>query len=505
MKHLAHRGIVIILSLFLTGAAGSADSTTTDTWSSFCQQPRADTALLRLTPLAEEPIYRRFSNEGGILRWWQSDSASIEQLLLADSREALLVPWRQRQRIGQTLTVLPLPIELEHSVTSGKAASSDFLLSWFDPMSKRHQFAVQQGQQVPRLLWQSAEPVALKADSELPAASSLHLYRHQGRAVPVTVQHLSQPSGDRLQIFDGLSGVMLTSFHLQTRVQQGAPLTALALGELLAAPALLDRSLDGQFDRLYLVNKIGHLVRVDFNPEGVLLKAQQVADLSKSGWQFRSNMVVQRALLPANNKMNVSTASSPVAVASQPVASQHSGDVLILLAQQDQTHYVLTLMLPDELTEPPLHWSQLQLAASTPEGLRSSMNQAWGWYQALPAAPVATPSILAGVLYQPIGSAEGDCQFQQQANALLAVHLYQGSAIYHEAILPLASPVSAWFEIVQMANHTLSLIAVQEQRLVLPKLRGITTDCLHCSEVLSSQQFPRWQRLSSFQHEDGAY
>jgi hypothetical protein len=115
------------------------------------------------------------------------------------------------------------------------------------------------------------------------------------------------------------------------------------------------------------------------------------------------------------------------------------------------------------------------------------------------------PSVLAGVIYLPLTSTPRDCSSPLVMSQLLALHLYQGTAVYTRPLLATSEITEPWLEPVLLPDERLGLAAMVDGTLVLSGLRGIHQQCPSCSELLSAQQFPIWHRLSSYQHEDGAY
>ncbi len=107
-----------------------------------------------------------------------------------------------------------------------------------------------------------------------------------------------------------------------------------------------------------------------------------MADLSGSGWQFIFNLQVSRAML-ATAWLAPALAADMAGAATQSAASakgryrssdntplnnslQQAGDVLVLLAKQQQQYKLLVLLLPDQRPAGLIRWQDLAKVASPP-------------------------------------------------------------------------------------------------------------------------------------------
>lgn len=489
---------------------------------------------------------QQFANDKGVLRWWSpNDRTAAGQFdLLPGSTSATAITLEPAAAalswltLGRAKPQLTAPGDLSNSskVSPARAGSAEHatqaaasptsiesdsgqLLAWFDPRSRCQQVALVQAAGGAELLWQSQAYPSLAAGEALPAAPALYYYRRQQQLIPVALHHADPASRSQLQLQDARTGEALANWPLATT---SGTAQVLNLQRLVAAPAALDKNLDGGIDRIYLLDQSGQLVRLEPDSGSAPARVELVADLSDSGWQFSFNLQVSRALLatawlePAAAALLPATAtqaagSSPVITNNTQVnhSLQQAGDVLVLLAKHQQQYKLLVLLLPDQRPAGLIRWQDLVSVSSqlpVHETLAAASSApAFGWWTTLPAAPVSLPAILAGVIYQPLSPQTMDCKAPNLATQLLALHLYQGSAVYPQALITLPAATPAWLELVLLPGERLGLAGAANGPLLLEGLRGITAECPRCSEVMSAQQFPTWQRLSSFQHEQGAY
>lgn len=500
-----------------------------------CPSVAADTPPLSVAVADGSRQFQQFANDQGVLRWWSlADRSAIGELDLLSGRNmtatALAEPvtsalsWltlgsakaqlTAPDHSGDSTKALSTQASARHHTATGTASERGQLLAWFDPRSQRQQVALVQAAGEAEVLWQSQAYPPLAGGEVPPAAPALYYYRWQQQLIPVALHHADPASRSRLQLQDARTGEALVNWPLSTTSE---PAQLLHLQRLVAAPAALDKNLDGGIDRIYLLDQSGQLLRLDPANGSVPGRLALVADLSDSGWQFSFNMQVSRALLatawlaPAASALPAATASgSPYHGQTQLNQSlQQAGDVLVLLAKQQQQYKLLVLLLPDQRPAGLIRWQDLvAVSSSQPDNsitAATSSAAVHGWWTTLPAAPVSLPAILAGVIYQPLSSQSMGCKAPKLATQLLALHLYQGSAVYQQALLSLPAATPAWLELVLLADERLGLAAAGNGPLLLEGVRGITPQCPRCTELLSAQQFPAWQRLSSFQHEQGAY
>lgn len=515
-----------------------------------CQAFAADTPPLSVQTANGNKLQQQFAHHQGVLRWWSVDDLTVggqfdmlpdhPQAAAAASEPATAdLSWLSLRNASKTPLTGADETKVQQIVTPDRqpmtghnvpvaVPETGLLLAWFDPRSQRQQVALVKEQAEPELLWQSQAYPPLAAGEALPAAPALYYYRRQQQLIPVALHHADPASRSQLQLQDARTGEVLTNWPLATTA---ATDQLLHLQRLVAAPAALDKNLDGGIDRIYLLDQSGQLVRLELASESSQAKVELVADLSGSGWQFIFNLQVSRAML-ATAWLPPALAADMAGAATQSAASaegryrgshktqlnnslQQAGDVLVLLAKRQEEYKLLVLLLPDQRPAGLIRWQDLVTVASQqPQGgtvapqattAQTSLVSGYGWWTDLPAAPVSLPTILAGVIYLPLAPPTPDCQAPKLATQMLALHLYQGSAVYPQALWSLAAPTPAWLELVLLADERLGLASAANGPLLLEGVRGITAGCPRCSELLSIQQFPIWQRLSSYQHEQGAY
>jgi hypothetical protein len=483
-----------------------------------CAVAVPDTPPLQLTAADGRQQWWRFANDGGVLRWWPQTTANVAGLLAPSTTSHRPTPARTVAVRSQDSSASLRWLALAGAAPQRESA---LLLGWFDPIHFRQQIAIARGMAPPVLLWQSpAYPIS--ASDSVPAAPTFAFYRRDGQLVPVVLHHADPASHTRLQLQHALTAEPIASWPLQGAQASADPEQRLQLNRLIAAPLTLDRNLDGSLDRIYVLDQTGQLVRLDVTAEGAAT-VTLVADLSDSQWQFSFNMQASRALLPTNGFDATLPAHARVepqvnpATTSMSQGLQQTGDVLVLLAKQQQQYQLLVLTLPDHLPALPIRWQTLrnvtalntsaQVTVTTTASLEESERslQSSGWWTSLPGQPMNVPTLLAGVIYQPLSAPVVSCQTQPVMTQMLALHLYQGRAVYGQSFLTLPATAETWFEPVLLPDERLGLAAVADGPVVLEGLRGITQTCATCTELLSGQQFPVWHRLSSFQHEQGAY
>lgn len=244
--------------------------------------------------------------------------------------------------------------------------------------------------------------------------------------------------------------------------------------DVAAWPAALDIDGDEQWDRFYQTDLQGRVWRLTV--KGQLLEQQQIADLSDSGWQFDGALNVVQAQWPTADGQWV------------------QGDVLIIVARANP-YGVVVLPLPDGQPSD-WRWQDLRNVDASPSG------NGQGWYLTLGSAPVANSQVMAGVLYLPLHYAENNCTGANTADQLMAIHLFQGTAVYAQRFLTLPRPAVPNWLIQRQGDH----VSLQlDAETVIPQLHQISASCDGCSRVIEIPRFNRWQPLGVFASEQGAY
>ncbi len=244
-----------------------------------------------------------------------------------------------------------------------------------------------------------------------------------------------------------------------------------------AMPTTLDTDLNGALDRIYQISDDGQLYRLQVS-QNLQVRRSLVADLRQTGWRYDDALTASRARWPKD-------------------ASWQVGDVVVLQARSEQGQQLLVLKIPEHL-DAVMQYQELSLQQS----LAAPASSHQGWRMAFSGRMAAMPSIMAGVLYLPLMTEQPPCAGSVKMDKLLALHLYYGNAVYAEPMIELPNPLAAKFAINAHGN-TLRLMA--ESQTILPQMLGARSDCAGCSELLQPSQFPKWQRIASFQPETGVF
>jgi hypothetical protein len=455
-----------------------------------CAVPRPDTVPLQFQGAQGQPIWLQLSNEQGNLRWWNSDF-SESALLLSDAQSPAAVTLAAQMMPGTPLLIAEAS-GVQNPVTTQQGASTNVI--WHDPVAHQFQLAELADLQKPQQGWRWSPPLP----QQTAWLQSPVLHQLEGEE-PVLLINSSTAAQALLWLLHAEKGTLLAEFDLNDGYQRGhRPRTQLA--ELTAAPAALDLDGDGALDRIYQIDRQGQLLRLDVSNR-LSYQSSVVADLSDSDAVFDQTILAARALLPVDNSTN------------KLLVQKKAVDVLVLVAQKQQQFQLLVLFLPEQVSTPLLYKdlvakttaAVLQInAQTTPTKVASAQNTGQGWHYQLPGAPVALPEIVAGVIYLPLQQsatqgATAICQQARLANQLLALHLYQASAVYTDAVIKVQMQVP--LQLVQLQNGTLALQDATKV-LVLDELRGIHSQCEICTEKLSVQQLSEWRQLALFRQEE---
>lgn len=240
-----------------------------------------------------------------------------------------------------------------------------------------------------------------------------------------------------------------------------------------ALPAALTLTPDGDWDRLYQVDRQGRLYRVDLTSQS----RQQLADLSDSGFEFGGRLQALRSRWQ------------------NAAGHWQQGDLVIMQAKANP--FALIVLSFAESDAHFWRWSELMDASD------SANLAAGGWWRSVPASPVLAPEVLAGVVYQPLQQTL-HCQSERQ---LLAVHLHQGQPVYPQFAWSTHGLWTGAWQLQLSAPDRVSLWHANE--LLVPQLRQIDGRCARCSRVLqyaapaSSASPAQW--LGEFIEESGSY
>lgn len=455
-----------------------------------CAVPRSDTVPLQFQDQQGQPLWLQLSNEQGNLRWWNSD-ASESALLLSDAYSPSAASLATQVMPGIPL-LLPEVSGGPNPVKTPPAASHQVI--WHDPAGHQFQLVSLADLQKPQRGWRWSPP--LPQQQAWLQSPVLHQLEGEEQVLLINSSTATKPL---LWLLHAKKGTLLAEFDLGSGYQRGHRPRA-QLAALTAAPAALDLDGDGALDRIYQIDRQGQLLRLDVNSE-LSYQSSVVADLSDSDAVFDQAILAARALLPVENT------TSKVQMQNKAV------DVLVLVAQKQQQFQLLVLFLPEQVSTPLLYKDLVaknsagafSISANTaPNAVVSSQNTGQGWHYQLPGTPVLLPELVAGVVYLPLQKsatqgAAAACHQARQADQLLALHLYQASAVYTDAVIQV--PMQAPLQLVQQASGTLAWQDASQQ-LVLGELRGIHPQCETCTEKLSVQQLSQWRQLALFRQEE---
>lgn len=454
-----------------------------------CAVPRTDTVPLQFQDGQGQPLWLQFGNEQGNLRWWNSDS-SESAILLSDAQSPAAATLETQVMPGIPL-LLPEVSTAKNPAKTQQARSHQVI--WHDPSAHQFQLADLTDLQKPQQGWRWSPPLP----QQQVWLQSPVLHQLEGEE-QVLLINSSTAAKALLWLLHAEKGTLVAEFNLNEGFQRGHRPRA-PLAELTAAPAALDLDGDGALDRIYQIDRQGQLLRLDVSNE-LNYQSSVVADLSGSGAVFDQAILAARALLPVESSNKALVQNKAV-------------DLLVLVAQKQQQFELIVLFLPEQISTPWLYrdvtaktsTTALRINAyATPNNATLAHNNGNGWRYQLPGIPVALPEIVAGVIYLPLqktaapGTA-ASCHQARQASHLLALHLYQASAVYSDAVIQI--PMLAPLQLVQQTQGTLAWQDASQQ-LVLDGLRGIHPQCETCTEKLSVQQLSEWRQLALFRQEE---
>lgn len=455
-----------------------------------CPEPRADTLPLQLSDYQGQQFELKLSNEQGNLRWW-SDTATESAVLLSESFSSSSAMVPPSPVVGMPLLLLPSASQVQ---AKQQVTAPSHQVVWHDPAAHQYQLVDFTDVQKPQQRWRWSPP--LPQQQAWLQSPVMHLLEDNE---PVLLINSSTSVKALLWLLQAEKGQVLAEFDLNKGYQRGAQ-PAAKLAALTAAPAALDRDGDGALDRIYQIDQQGQLLRLDVAKD-LSYQSSLVADLTGYDGAFDNTVLAVRALLP------ISTAGTKTLLSSKVV------DLIVLVAQRKQQYQLLVLFLPDDISTPLLYKDLVAKAAgqnmtmlnsTTQYTTTSGHNRGHGWQYQLPGTPVALPEIVAGVIYLPLqqSAAQGTtaiCHQARHADQLLALHLYQASAVYSDAVIKVQ--MQAPLQLVQQQKGTLALQDATH-KLVLDELRGIHQQCDTCTEKLSVQQLSRWRQLALFRQEE---
>lgn len=451
----------------------------------FCPQPRPDTVPVRYQDSAGKALWLQLSNENGQLRWFGDTEQGV---LLSGAPTA--TPAALPEPADGTASPLLLMDAVASGLNSGLVHSPDVI--WHDLATNQYQRADLTDLKAPRLKWRWSAPFAQQS----PWLQTPVLQRLENQQ-QVLLLNSATAGTPALWLLQADNGKLLAEFDLQQHYAPGKQPPA-ALAALKAAPAALDLDGDGAFDRVYQIDEQGQLLRLDVRTD-LSYQSALVADLSGKNAAYVSPLLAVRAVVPGNLPA---------------VSSRQAVDVLVLLAKSQSQYQLQVLFLADDISSP-LLFSDLQQAdlatqtqaqtvpAAQPTQLIPPKQRAFGWFLPLSGQPVWQPQLIAGVLYLPLqSSAPGSllCADARQADSLLALHLYQASAVYSEAVLD--KNIQLPLRLSVAADGSLQLQQSTNNVVVLQGLHGVTDSCAGCTEKLNLTQLSQWRQLAIYRQEE---
>lgn len=456
-----------------------------------CPVPRADSAPLQLSGHKGQSVEIQLSNEQGNLRWW--NTAGTESAVLLSESFTSASALRQTPVLGMPLLLLP-PLTATKATPQPLATMAPHQVIWHDPLSHQYQMADVTDLHNPQQRWRWSPPLA----QQQPWLQTPVLHRLDANE-PVLLINSATAVKPMLWLVQAEKGQLLAEVDLAAGYQSGHQPVA-QLSALTAAPAALDRDGDGALDRIYQVDQQGQLIRLDVAAD-LSYQSSLVADLTAFQGAFDHAILAVRALSPVNN------AGAKTLISSKAV------DVIVLIAEKQQQYQLIVLFLPEQLATPLLYkdlvgkgGAQMFTMQNTQgnNAAISKPNTAYGWRYELPGVPVVLPEIVAGVVYLPLrhsgaNATTAKCQQARQADQLLALHLYQASAVYADAVMKVQMQTP--LQLMQQPGDTLALQDVA-QNIVLDELRGIHNQCSECTEVLGVRQLSQWRQLALFRQEE---
>lgn len=244
-----------------------------------------------------------------------------------------------------------------------------------------------------------------------------------------------------------------------------------------AMPAVLDTDLNGATDRIYQISETGLLYQINLDPSEPS-SARLVADLRTGNARFVDGLTATQARWPAAD-------------------GWQQGDVIVAQALRDEKQQLFVIKISNQQQQP-IVFEQL-LARS---GSKPNSDAEYGWRYELNGLIAAMPSLMAGVLYLPLQDGSTRCGGDASMDRLLALHLYNGNQVYNLTEFQFSEPVSTQLKIIPQQQR---FVLKAGEHLVTDEMKGVTVECPDCVATLDATQFPKWQRIASYQVEQGAY
>jgi hypothetical protein len=268
-----------------------------------------------------------------------------------------------------------------------------------------------------------------------------------------------------------------------------------------AQPAVLDHDYDGIADALYAVDLHGLVWYLPLDQAG-FKPPELVADFTELQAQFRQPVQLVQSVA-ANGGFAGQRQTMLLLVAS----TASAGDILIMLKhRQGKAGLADISKLVDRSA---LSAVELQTGISDASWLQ--LQQSDGWYVNTERSISAKPAVYAGVVYftsAEVSQLNADCSLGSDAQPQLhALHLHHAAAIYATRQWQITQPDAAELTLQQNAQGELEILlqnAAQQQQ-VLTELLTVDEACASCTKPLPAHNFPKFQRLATFQREEGAH
>jgi len=331
----------------------------------------------------------------------------------------------------------------------------------------------------------------------LPEPVRIKLHHNQPAADTEIVINEMRSGEQQLQLWDLLRGGLRAQLDL----------AAVGLSaKIQAQPLIEDINLDGLADHLWLMDTEGRLWRLPLQ-EALVKQPTLMADLSDSGLEFIATAGLLRARLPSTLA---------------PLAWRQADQQLVLLIGRDKvTGHDSLLMLRfalNQLNSYVIRFNQLvdRTVFSEAEQAQTLAAADWrallsnaGWQLQLPGKISTKPKVVAGVIYAPVAATKqpDECVSDESAQALYALQLHTAGQVYAKRSQQIPYIPDAKLTLTQQADKSLALeLRLDEQSTVLlSNLLKISKECHNCTEPLSLDKFPLWQRLATYRSEQGAY
>lgn len=282
-----------------------------------------------------------------------------------------------------------------------------------------------------------------------------------------------------------------------TGVAQARLTTQQKVSELSGALTLYDQNRDSTLDRLLFCTKAGQIWQAQVE-NNQFYDINLVADLSVGNFSDIQFISTLYAAVPVGGYGSDfhSRRSQWLVLLS---ALQQQKSVFIVLKQQDGE-----LTLTSDLVNRTL--PQLPAYAALTDQEWQQLQQKNGWYSQLTGRLSYMPVVAAGVIYLRLLSLDTEqlCSMERASSALLALHLYHASPVYHHPLLALENTSGALsvqanteggFDLVEQNNH----------QVLIKNILEISPGCTYCSATIHQNSFPRWQLMGTYHAEEGAY